>query len=420
MKNKYAFISLLLLAVIAGCNKSNDHAASKQFTYSGSSDVLSEGRYNMQVLQTGDYTCFSGGEVFTLVPFGNTPSANIDVYHEPTANWSRVALSVNRTLYATAALNNKLLVGGGYAGTAGFSGRVDIFDLATGQITTPSLSQPRAALAAAGAGNKILFAGGYTNTTIFPTVDIYNTQTGAWTKDTLSLARGGLSAAAAGNKVVFAGGIARSGTATALSNRADIYDVQTGAWTQATISQPRAEINAISAGNKIFFAGGATANGYSENVDVYDVQANKWTVITLPGNTLRYIKLATNGAQVFIFSGSNYAYNKLHIYDLASADLTTVPLPQPAAGFGITAIGNKLVMAGGNLSGAITNRLLLYDIKANSFDSTSHNISEQKHEPAAATVRNKVLIAGGVWDGKNANNVREVINYKQVRVYELK
>src|SRR5215207_9044403 len=134
MKNKCVLISLLVLAAIAGCRKSNDHVAARQLSYSGSSDVLSEGRYNMQVLQTGNYTCFSGGEVFSLVPFGNTPSANIDVYHEPTAHWNRVALSINRTQYAAAALNNKLLVGGGYSSTSGYSGRVDVFDLATGQI----------------------------------------------------------------------------------------------------------------------------------------------------------------------------------------------------------------------------------------------------------------------------------------------
>lgn len=46
-------MSLLVLAAIAGCNKSNDHAASKQFSYSGSSEALSEGRYNIQVVQTG-------------------------------------------------------------------------------------------------------------------------------------------------------------------------------------------------------------------------------------------------------------------------------------------------------------------------------------------------------------------------------
>lgn len=342
------------------------------------------------------------------------------MYHEPTGTWNRVALSVNRNLYAVAALNNKLLVGGGYAGTNNYTGRVDVFDLATGQVTTPSLSQPRGALAAAGAGNKILFAGGYTNANVFSTVDIYNTQTGAWTKDSLSLARAALTAGSAGNKIVFAGGMARNGNTNVLSNRVDIYDVQTGAWTQSTISQPRAYMTSISVGNKIFFAGGTAGNVYPETVDIYDVQANKWTTVTLTGNILSVVKMTTNGSQVFFFSGNITAYTKMHIYDLATANFTTMPLPQAAGGFGIAAIGNKLLMAGGSAGNGVSNRLLLYDIKANTFDSTSYNIGEKKHEPTAATIGNRVLIAGGVWDGKNASNVREVINYKQVRVYELK
>jgi hypothetical protein len=422
MKFNYVLTSLLLLAFVASCKKNNDHAAEseKQFTYSGSSDALSEGRINMQVFRTGDYTCFVGGDIFNLVPYGVTPSANIDVYHGPSAGWSRIALSFNRTGYAAVALNNKLLVGGGYSTPFGYTSRVDVFDLATGQLTTPSLSQPRSTLAAAGAGNKILFAGGATNSSIFNTVDIYNSETGAWTKDTLSQARASLAAAAAGNKIVFAGGIARNGNTTFYTNRVDIYDVQTGKWTEATLSHPRAQMTAISAGNKVFFAGGGSSSSSQETVDVYDVQANKWTVIILPGNTVSTIKATTNGKQVFFMSGNNFLYNKLNIYDVATGNLTTVPLAQPWSGFGITPIGNKLVMAGGSSGAGISNRLLLYDIITNSFDSTSHNINERKFEPAAATVGNKVLIAGGIFDGRNANNEREVINYRQVRVYEMR
>ena len=428
MKIRNFFISFIFLAAMMSCRKEStnnhvpDNPIAKELVYTGSTDALSEGRCGMQVLQTGNYTCFTGGQYFTLIPLGNTPSSNIDVYQTPSGTWTRFGLSVKREYYGAAALNDKLIVAGGYANYK-YSDVIDIFDLATGQATTKKLSKARGYLAAAGAGNKILFAGGSIPVVgNFPSnaVDVYNTQTGALTTDTLSLARSALSAGSAGNKIVFAGGVAWNGSQGYYSDRADIYDVQTGTWTQATLSKPVKNLQVISAGNKIFFFGGFHSSGYPENVDVYDVQANRWTVLTLAGNTLYHLMASTNGSYVYFAHGQNYNYTKITAYNVGNGVANTVPLPVPMRASAMTVAANKLLIAPGVISDTVTNKVFVYDTKKGNFDTTQFNLPGKKGNFTAATAGNKILLAGGVWDRTNGMNQREVTNYKTVSVFELK
>src|SRR5215212_2378427 len=138
------FIIILLFAAVAACKKNNDVNTSHEskISFNGTTESLSEGRYGINILQTGDFTCFTGGTIFSLTPFGTSPSSNIDVFNEKMNTWTRVGLSVKRENYGVAALNNKVVVAGGYTPAYTISPVIDIFDLASGQITSKSLAIP--------------------------------------------------------------------------------------------------------------------------------------------------------------------------------------------------------------------------------------------------------------------------------------
>ncbi len=420
MKTKIIFIALIFIGALNSCRKSDSGTAPKKLNHIETSDILSEGRYSMQLLQTGNYSCFIGGEIFSVSPFGTKKSTNTDVYNIQDDSWNRFGLSVKRDYYATAALNNVLIIAGGAAPNYAYSSVADVFDLATGRVTATHLSQARGFLAAAGAGNKILFAGGSLPDKVSARVDIYNTQTGQWTMDSLSVARANLSGGAAGNKIVFAGGTGvNNNNEPYYSDRVDIYDVQTGQWTWATLSQPRKDVYVISAGTKILFIGGVVTSNY-ETVDVYDVQTNRWTVLTLTGNTLPNILACTNGSKVFLTSGTNFDYTKFHVYDIGGGQLNTVPLPSPIRASGMTALGNKVMITAGVLADTITSKVFVYDTQGANFDTTSFSLPERKALVTAAAAGNRILLAGGVWDNSLPGQLRKVINYKTVTVFELK
>lgn len=149
------FIFILMLLAFAACKKNNDVNTSQshenKIYFNGTTESLSEGRYNINILQTGDFTCFTGGTIFSLTPFGTTPSTNIDVFNQKMNTWTRFGLSVRRDRYGAAALNNKVVVAGGYTTAYGFSAVIDIFDLASGQITAKNLATPKMNVAVAGA-----------------------------------------------------------------------------------------------------------------------------------------------------------------------------------------------------------------------------------------------------------------------------
>lgn len=429
MKLFNIFLSFAFIALFASCKKdeggSSFPGGAKKLTYIGSPEALSEGRFNMQVYQTGNYTCFTGGIIYSL-PVSTTGSINTDVYNKQSGAWSRYSMGIKRDYYAAAALNNKLLIAGGITMVNTYSKVVDVFDLATGLTTITQLSEPRSQLAAAAAGNKIVFAGGYLETNkVTARVDIYNTQTGQWTIDSLSLARGLVTAGAVGNKIVFAGGVAinNSNGQGYNSNRVDIYDVQTGQWTQATLSQPRSAaynaIKVITAGNKLLIAGGANTTN-TETVDVYDAQTNLWTTINLSGNTLTYTLACSNGEQIFLTSGSNYLYTKLHTYNAQNGQMNVVPLPAPIRVSAMTAVGNKVVIAAGIIDNQITDKIFVYDTQTGLFDTTGFKLPKKKINITAASAGNKFLFAGGVIDEEPAGQPRRVENFKTVSVFELK
>lgn len=407
MKIHNLALACLLLITLASCKKTPEetNTPSLSLQYTGSTEALTEGREILATKKTGDYICFVGGKLYSLS--GNTvdenyvQSASIDVLNVKTGNWQRFNISPQRRAIGVTAIGNKLVVAGGVVGTAQ-SDVVNIYDLAAGTETTHKLSQARSNAAVAGSGDKIIIAGGYTVTGYSKIVDIYDTKTAQWSTAQLSQERSYIAGTSIGNKIIFAGGVNANHT-----DIADIYDIQTGNWSTTTISNPQILHTTVTGGNKAFFTGGVNNNNTvygTETVDIYDAASGTWSLLTLTGNTTR-IRACANDEYAFFTYGANknnYA-EILYIYNIKTGKVINKQLPFGIKDFAMDVLGNKVIMAGGNRStNAVNNgfegtsNIILYDVKTNSFDTTTFTLPAKVTKAVAITHGNKMLVAGGL------------------------
>jgi hypothetical protein len=385
----------------------------RQLQYTTSSDSLTEGRYAIKLLQTGQFTCFAGGGI--RKPNGLLRSYQIDVYNVGTEKWTAFTMLEKRMAYAVAATSDRLFVGGGYSGTR-ISETVDIFDLRTGVAITSKLPRPRRNMSAAAAGTKVIFAGGL-DEALSTAADIYHIAEKRWELAELSEPRSNIIAAANGNKVVFAGGNSPDG----MSSVVDIYDIGTGRWATASLSEPKVPAIVLKAGPFLFFAGGRLGDGdtHTAIVDIYNTSTDKWLKLTLPGNQTS-VTACSNTRYAFFAFGENPSTGQatqLCIFDLQTGRSRIESLPAPyLSEFSMGTIGNKLVMAGGIQDAKYTSSVVVYDYVKNSFDTTTFRLPSSIWGASATVAGGKLLMAGGLDFSAGAAPV----NQRTVRVFELK
>lgn len=350
-----AFISTftLVLLAIAGCKKNcNDTDKPVTIVPGGHANALSVGRSFMASASLDNKAFFAGG--FSLAYDSATDSDwstlynTVDIYDGETGQWTTAALSESKSILAAAAAGNKVVFAGGQLPNAAATSTADIYDVNTKQWKKDFLSQPRYLLAAAAAGSKIAFGGGNTGFGRSKRVDIYDVNTGQWKMDSLSEPREYLAAAGAGNKILFAGGKGDDGAVTTV----DIYDITTDKWTTAALTEPRFLLQAVAVGNKIVIAGGLADNRVSRSIDIYDVTTGQWTSksLTYP---IYYFSSAALGNTVMLAGGairnSADAINTIELFDASTNTSSTAPflLKEPTVGAAAASLGNKLLVAGG-------------------------------------------------------------------------
>lgn len=408
MKTNNLLLAIIVIAGLASCKKNTgegNNTTSPKLQYTGSSEALSEGREILATKTTGDYVCFVSGKLYTGGSGGVVENANIsatiDVINSKTNTWNKFNIAPARNAIGTGTLNNKLIVAGGRIGTA-ISDAVNIYDLTTGAETTHKLSLARYNVVVAGSGDKILFAGGGTllGTGYSKVVDIYDIKTGQWSIASLSKERSFLAATAVGNKIFFAGG-----TNGNQSDVVDIYDVPSGSWSATTISNAQILHSAFTAGGKAFFTSGVNDNSPygTETVDIYDASKNVWTLLTLAGNKIRVQACASDEYAFFTSgpNGDNQRAQTLTIYNIKTGQTTTKNLPYEIASFAMSSVGNKLVLAGGSKNNNLAHAepstgVIIYDVKTNSFDTTSFTLPAKVTRATGAANGNKIFIAGGL------------------------
>lgn len=216
----------------------------------------------------------------------------------------------------------------------------------------------------------------------------------------LFLDRERLAGAGAGNKIVFAGGATSNGP---YFQGADIYDVSTNTWSTAEISAARQNMAAAANGNKIVFAGGDQGAGglspvYYNSVDIYDVSTNTWTTAQL-SEARTYLAGAAAGNKI-VFAGGDVTgvltkFSKtVDIYNVSNNAWSTAQLSEARAQVVAAAAGNKILFAGGASDAFTLSKTVdIYDVSTNTW--TTAQLSTARNQLAAAAIGNKIVFAGG-------------------------
>ena len=339
-------------------------------------EYLSETKNALSATSSEDRAYFAGG----LINW-SAYSSLVDIYEKDGGTWSTSQLSIGRAWLAAANGNGKVFFAGGndFFAPSGdnTSDVVDIYDEGTNQWATENLSEGRVFLTAVKVGDKILFAGGIKkldwNTSLFETsntVDIYDLNTGQWSTGTLSEPRAFIASAVNGNLAFFAGGWAGTNT---VSDVVDIYNSATDTWSMATLSVPRAQAAGASVGDKVLFAGGGLEGSFTPTdvVDIYDVQMNEWSTASLSVSrgellaaTIEDKVFFVGGAtidQMTLSNGLDY-FKEIDIYDNVTGQWSTDILQNNRVNHAVTALDNKLYVAGGNDLNNIFNEIEVLDL----------------------------------------------------------
>lgn len=228
------------------------------------------------------------------------------------------------------------------------------------KVETPSAYWKHDQILAA-AGNKIFFAGGYKDGNATSLVSIYNTTTGGWNTASLSQARMNGIGVSINGKVLFAGGW----TGLSYTSRVDIHDVVSGRWSTASLTEAVDDLAAVTVGTRAFFIGGQGNSGISASLfDIYDASTNEWTRKTLPVRIM-YPQAAVVGDLIFIKgqAESDSQRDRIDIYNTTTDKWDIMRLPSGRSYTTCTAVGNKVIFAGGEYNGgSATYRVDIYDV----------------------------------------------------------
>lgn len=232
---------------------------------------------------------------------------------------------------------------------------------AWGQWTTTHFSEAKVAVGAVAYGSKVWFGGGSTGIGATNRVEIYDLATGNWSLEQFSIPRSYVAVGATGGKIFFAGGI-NFGVFEHYS-RIDIFDTLTLTWAKAELSTPKFDVAAVSYGDQLFLAGGVNlATGINDStVDIYHAATGQWTKAFL--SQAGAVRATVSDSKV-IFVGT-FGASAMDIYDAATNTWTTENLPYSRLFPAVTALDNKLFIAGGvNFDNTLTDRVDIYDLNS--------------------------------------------------------
>jgi N-acetylneuraminic acid mutarotase len=230
----------------------------------------SGGRHSLTAIGYNNRVYFAGGSTDGSNSYRVTPSNAIDIYDTTINDWiSSKTLTVARAQLASAAINNKILFtcGATSYGPNNYTDAITIYDVLTDTLTQTTLTTvtgnsteaARGLLGCAAVNNKIVLGGGsYSSSGVSKRVDIYDTVTGNWTTNVnqLSVQRTLIVAVGLNNTILFSSG---SNASSQASSQIDIYNGFTNTWTSTILNvgdYQMYELAGAGAGNIIIFGGG--------------------------------------------------------------------------------------------------------------------------------------------------------------------
>jgi|GEM_PF-363050 len=329
--------------------------------------TLSETRLGMTIASAGNKILFVGGANFGM---NTILSSRVDIYNITTQTWSTAELSEARYDIAPVSSGNKIFFGGGEIGDGTEPVKtVDIYDVSTNTWSTSSLSTAGHSIGAAAVGNKVFFAGGdggFTGPNREKKVDIYDLTTNTWATALLSENNFHPTAVTANNKIYFVGGSDWINQVPFVSNTIDIYDNATNTWLTSSLIESKSGCAGITVGNNIYWAGGTTGGGSilpyaSCVVEIKDINSGISTTQSLSSPQAFY----QDGGQtavmkdnkIIFWPDSGISYNKFDVYNITTNTWSIGVLPVNIYGASIISVNNIIYVAGGYVNGVLSNQV---------------------------------------------------------------
>lgn len=303
-------------------------------------------------------------------------------------------LSVARIYMAAAGAGNKILIGGGATTDGSESNVVDIYDASANTWTTTKFSKLQGySLNAVTTGSKIIFSD------LATAMEIYDVNSGVWKTVSLQLSvqRTNISLAAAAGKVFFAGGYTgQINGFNQFTDAVDIYDIATDAWSAGPpLNYGRVCSTIGYTANKVLFGGldiswygpGYHGNNPDINNDIYTIDASG----TIKNNI---VKVFLNSQGTPAGTNGNYILFDQLLYNATDDSFTAIEYVN-----GLFAYRNRITGTGTKFIVALdfAPNIDVYDIVSKTW--TTMPTGATRVRTASAAAGNKIILAGGVVSG---------------------
>jgi len=275
-------------------------------------------------------------------------------------SWQTLApMPTARQELATAALNGKIYVIGGYDSSGTPTNIVDVYDPATN--TWSSAHSIPVALhhncAAVAAGKLYSFGGPSTQTFVYDELnDSWSAVASMLFFQVLSPAVGVFN-----DKIYVAGG-ANGGGGNSMENAVEVYDPVANTWTALhPMKTGRNHCGGAFIDGKFYVVGGRRVTRALDANEVYDPQTNKWERQAPLPTARGGIGVAAVNGELFVFGGETLfpngggeVHGEVEAFNPATNTWRSLsPMPTPRHGIWASVIGNNIFLPGGGLVSGI-------------------------------------------------------------------
>ena len=168
-------------------------------------------------------------------------------------------------------------------------------------------------------------------------------------------------------------------------------------------------------GGKIYYAGGLNNSVAVPWFDVYDPAANTWTQLPDMPTARDHFHAAVVNGKFYAIGGRNVQINATttvnQVFDFAAGKWTSglAPLPTARGGFGAAALGDEVLIVGGEGNGQTYRTVEAYNIVTNTWRKLA-DMPTARHGIQAAVCNGGVYIAAGglTQGGGSPTDVHEV------------
>jgi N-acetylneuraminic acid mutarotase len=258
------------------------------------------------------------------------------------------------------------------------------------------------------AGGKLYLAGGGT------TQQAYDPATNSWSNVApLPASLDHIQSVELGGKIYYIGGLVQWPSPAV--DTVYIYNPATNSFSQgARMPRARGAGGVAVYNGKIYYAGGLNGGVAVPWFDVYDPAANTWSQLPDMPTARDHFHAAVVNGKFYAIGGRNVDVNAMipvnEAYNFASGAWQTglAPLPTPRGGFAAAALGDEVLIIGGEGGGTTYSKVEAYNTVTNSWR-TLAPMPTARHGIEAAICNGGVYIAaGGTTQGGSPTTVHEV------------